>query len=226
MAAYGYGSDRSLGSHQAWFKPLQKKRTVEVYEKGMIRGMPKPIEVEEMKSLLEAMGCPERREDRLFELGLFLKGWGGNLQKAAEAYSKTLKWRESFGADSIRDAVRCGGNDDGQPHHFPCAQSIQEAWPHQLVEVDCMCRDGSPFAVSRLGMVDTKRLATTVEDEHFEVWPPLRNPPPSLPPLRRWRSRHACLVLSEVVGYVSPLHREAKHLWGSSQQIAIVRAQR
>jgi hypothetical protein len=195
MAAYGYGSDRSLGSHQAWFKPLQKKRTVEVYEKGLIRGMPKPIEVEEMKSLLEAMGCPERREDRLFELGLFLKGWGGNLQKAAEAYSNTLKWRESFGADSIRDAVRCGGVDDGQAHPFPCAQSIQQAWPHQLVEVDCMCRDGSPFAISRLGMVDTKRLATTVEDEHFEVWPPLDiSPPLILSTSPAARIGHACLV--------------------------------
>lgn len=170
MAA-DYGSNRSLGAHHAWFLPLAKKSTVETVEEGVIRGMPKPCEVDEMRYMLQRMGCPEDRRDRLFELGLFLKGWGGNPQKAAEAYSRTLKWRESFGADAIRAAVRSAGNPDGEAQHFPCGKSIQEAWPHQLVEMDCMCRDGSPFAVSRLGMVDTKRLATTVKDEHFEVTP-------------------------------------------------------
>ena len=39
----------------------------------------------------------------------FIKGYNGNIEKAAEAYSKFLKWRRENNVDEIRNKIVYGG---------------------------------------------------------------------------------------------------------------------
>lgn len=133
-----------------------------------IMGMPLKAEIEKLKQELKHKGFSEEEKDREFELGLFLLGHAGSIRSAADAYDKTRRWRASADVDRIRVAIRAGL----EPENFPCAKPVSEAFPHLLCQLETTCKGGGPLGISRVGMMDVKRLAITVTVEHFRVCVP------------------------------------------------------
>lgn len=133
-----------------------------------IMGMPLNAEIEKLKEELKQKGFSDQKKDREFELGLFLLGHAGSIRSAADAYDKTQRWRASADVDRIRVAIRAGL----EPENFPCAKPVSEAFPHLLCQLETTCKDGGPLGISRVGMMDVKRLSITVTVEHFRVCVP------------------------------------------------------
>lgn len=61
----------------------------------------------------------------------FIKGFSGNVEKAADGYRKFLKWRKDAGVDIIRNKILYGNVN--HPKDFPCGEIILDVLPQIVV---------------------------------------------------------------------------------------------